>query len=754
MARFPLLGRKDKEDLSPLDRTIRELGESASAARPMCRPLVDYLSTVKANRAADPFDDEQLLCDAVLILSHSPENHLGDSIQDTMKATIAPCCHQILPLGEETRDYAVARELFLYLLTAEGRPLLEHFDAAVYALFEDKQSYLEVMRSIEDNIAVRPYRKHLHDYMLVNRVYFAAEEPFRAAVFKAVDRLVLIRSSKEAAELLSALSEENRKRAGIYEFSESDLQRLSEQAARSGSVRESLAQATEAAQNTQRVLERKQKLALSELGSVSRHYLSTLEQNSANALAEVQNRTAELLRQFREKTSGAIAAFEREYNQYMEQQKTDVQFEKDSLVRDYVAVFREYEAKLRALMTDVSQRTSVELRRVRSEVSEQSEAALSELRGFIESETQLQKRMESSKPAAELLEKYEAITRTIEQIDVEGLQKLGTSQATMADGGHHYATVSAVIPREERMPINPFMDKSIPYKTRFTELMERKKREMDKGVLFHCLFDDFIALLLEDWNPYVWGPSGCGKTYMINQAAILIGVRFFDIGRVNEPYEILGAGTITGGYTRPPFFQGYAGGGIVFADEIDASSPLATITFNNFTSNSYYIFPHYGRADRHPNFRFVAAGNTRGSGADSDYMRERIDGSLQQRLTPLEFTYDSRVEKAIFSDKYSDWYEFSQMFRHATDEWGVENGREAPGTFTTRDTARVRNSLDNGSLSEDKIVRFQFIENKELPYLKSLSQKLDRHYRGRERTSLRLKQSFDRQIAEMERQTL
>ena len=269
-------------------------------------------------------------------------------------------------------------------------------------------------------------------------------------------------------------------------------------------------------------------------------------------------------------------------------------------------------------------------------------------------------------------------------------------------------------------PVNPLLDPAVPFKQRFEAAMKEKKRMMEAGEHFHRMFDDVLVAVMENANPYMIGPSGCGKTYMVRQIAKVLGMEFVDIGYINEEYEILGFQTATGKYSRPNFYRCYKYGMIAFCDELDNGNSRATVKLNSFLSNhldSSYSFPNGENVKRHGSFRIIAAGNTEGNGADANYnTREKIEESVQQRFIPMYIDYDNDVEKAIL-EGHDDWYEFVVIFRNATDAWAANNGSAAQGILTTRDAYRIKQYLTDGSFDMSRIIKYEFIQTKDLEYL-------------------------------------
>ena len=108
--------------------------------------------------------------------------------------------------------------------------------------------------------------------------------------------------------------------------------------------------------------------------------------------------------------------------------------------------------------------------------------------------------------------------------------------------------------------------------------------------------------------------------------------------------DLLGFNNANGVYVPSNFYRCYKYGDMIFLDELDNSISSSTIALNSFIGkgeNSAYTFPNGDRIKRHPNFRILTAGNTRGNGRTVLHnTRQKLDESVSQRLTPLEIDYD------------------------------------------------------------------------------------------------------------------
>ena len=297
------------------------------------------------------------------------------------------------------------------------------------------------------------------------------------------------------------------------------------------------------------------------------------------------------------------------------------------------------------------------------------------------------------------------------------------------------AVPSIIVPKEERViseKINYYFDKSIPFKDRFGEIMAKKQEDIEKnGAIYHEKFDDLVTMVLNNNTPYMYGPSGCGKTFMVQkQFANLIGLDIVTNGYIMYEADILGFNNANGIYVPSNFYRCYKYGDMLFLDELDNSISSSTVVLNSFIGkgeDSSYTFPDGDRVKRHPNFRILAAGNTRGNGRTvSHNTRQKLDEAVLQRLTPIEIDYDNRIEKKIF-EKYPDWYNFATNFRNALKGITLD-GNDGPnykGTITTRDIVSIKGYKDDNSFSDDKIIEYEVIENKDPDYLNQIINEME-----------------------------
>ena len=167
---------------------------------------------------------------------------------------------------------------------------------------------------------------------------------------------------------------------------------------------------------------------------------------------------------------------------------------------------------------------------------------------------------------------------------------------------------------------------------------------------------------------YLYGPAGCGKSYEAKQIAEALGLPYFETSQAMFAHELKGYGDAAGKFVPTAFYRAFVEGGLFFLDEVDASAPEAVVVMNNAVANKRFDFPVIGNVEAHPNFRVVAAGNTRMTGATLAYTaRQMQDTSFKNRFFFELCTYDERIELQLANgDK--EIVEFAHDLRKAARE--------------------------------------------------------------------------------------
>lgn len=247
--------------------------------------------------------------------------------------------------------------------------------------------------------------------------------------------------------------------------------------------------------------------------------------------------------------------------------------------------------------------------------------------------------------------------------------------------------------------------------------------------VYHEKFGRVVFNLKKNRPVYLSGPAGTGKSELVRQAAESLGLEFYPVSSVSQEYKLTGFLDMKNDYKETQFYKAFKYGGVFFLDEMDACQPEVLVMINSAIANRYFDFPNEF-VEAHENFRVIAAGNTRGGGADSTYTgRFQLDGSTLDRYRNITINYSPTIEKAITNDN-AEFLAFIWELRRACKETDIQL------IVSYRSMARVieaendENDLDDlteifdeclvkGLLDEDDIImvsRAMALENKNRYY--------------------------------------
>lgn len=181
------------------------------------------------------------------------------------------------------------------------------------------------------------------------------------------------------------------------------------------------------------------------------------------------------------------------------------------------------------------------------------------------------------------------------------------------------------------------------------KLAAKKASGNNKEEVYCQDFDDIVDDISDGFHVYLYGPAGSGKSHTAEQVAERLGLDFYGQTTIQFAHDVRGYGDAAGKYQDTPFFKAFKYGGLYFQDEYDRSNSEAAIVLNSALANGWYDFPICGRVEAHPNFRFMAAGNTKMTGPDEDYVTGQIiDASSRDRFaTMYKIDYLRKVELRI-----------------------------------------------------------------------------------------------------------
>lgn len=172
-------------------------------------------------------------------------------------------------------------------------------------------------------------------------------------------------------------------------------------------------------------------------------------------------------------------------------------------------------------------------------------------------------------------------------------------------------------------------------------------------------------------NLWLTGPAGSGKTTAAKNVAKALGLQFAFNGAIDSEYKLLGFTDAQGRVVSRPFRKAYEEGGVYLFDEVDASMPGAVLAFNAALANGECDFPDKC-VTRHPDCVIIAAANTWGIGATSEYVgRMQQDKAFLDRFVPMAWDYDEALETAISGNPA--WSRKVQKFRAAVGKLGIKH---------------------------------------------------------------------------------
>lgn len=221
-----------------------------------------------------------------------------------------------------------------------------------------------------------------------------------------------------------------------------------------------------------------------------------------------------------------------------------------------------------------------------------------------------------------------------------------------------------------------------------------KKNKGKKNEVYCAKFQRIVAKVSRGNNVYLYGPAGSGKSHTAEQVADALGLDFYGQTTIQFAHDVRGYGDAGGKFQDTPFYKAFAFGGLYFQDEYDRSNAEAAIVLNSALANGWYDFPIVGRVEAHPNFRFMAAGNTLMTGADEEYVTgQEIDASSRDRFAYFfEVDYSHEVELRIAHGN-ENIVSFVEDVRQAIKQTGIKHVVSYRATAAMTDEVENENNL-------------------------------------------------------------
>lgn len=220
----------------------------------------------------------------------------------------------------------------------------------------------------------------------------------------------------------------------------------------------------------------------------------------------------------------------------------------------------------------------------------------------------------------------------------------------------------------------------------------------------HEKFDQVLSMVYNDIPTYLSGPAGTGKNVICKQIAKGLGLEFYFSNAITQEYKLTGFVDANGNYQGTQFHEAFTKGGLFFLDEMDASIPEVLVILNAAIANRYFDFPKFGRVEAHKDFRVIAAGNTLGTGANSDYTgRYCLDRASLDRFALIEIDYSPKIEAAI-TENDTQLIDFCHAFRRIVDAAGIQC------LFSYRSLERIHKLSIQKDLSMQDILQISLLK--------------------------------------------
>lgn len=654
------------------------------------------------------FDDEEILSD---VLRRFANLDMDFSIHmDFITNMYEAICINKDKLEERT---TFKRLLDLYVANPEIFINNNNFNKIASA-FYDKQMVLEYFRFVlgHENTSKGIKVENLSEvmsYVCTARQYYVDDRALLTSAFYLINNfdpvILQIGDLNEVKRQIEAKLREDKKACGIYDFDQNTIAELD-------------AKIDELDGHG---------LQLSSLISSAQEQLKAIKSSISDGTAEISRAKLKALKELETKLNSLAQNFDRAYDTLLNQKRESLNGEEDAILTKINDVTTTCKQELKDLVGSLSSVATLELNRIR----ESGNAAVAKVNGIVDDNEELQKILSKHQDSNSLINVLEQLGN----LGPENLSRLlgvsastnGTVPTGVIPTGSSVVVAPEIIMHKPEEPVdltvNYYFDQTIPFKQRFDQVMELKRKDIaENGTVYHERFDEAVVYFLLGQVPYLCGESGVGKSRLAQQMCDLLNLKMHINGFIEFPQDLLGyTNAADGAYVPSNFYRCYKYGYTIFLDELDNGQPKGTVTLGRFIDpdNKEYMFPDGKITRRHPNFRIITSGNTKGSGRTQKYnARDKIDEAIMARLKVVEMFYDNKIGKAILKD-YQDWYNFGINFAEAVSKCG-----NIGGSFSAREANSLKTDLDTGCLSTEAIMEATFIKTKDSDLLQRIITKM------------------------------
>lgn len=754
-----LFGNQTEEErvLKNLTRAIRNDSGLGSEDK---NYLIDYVNSIMNGSRNNDFFEFEYLVRAITALVESKEDEYYTA--ESLLTKYINIVKQFLPEGAQTEDYKAVMEMIINNFYGKKGFINENlFDEKFYALFQNRYDYLYIMNLINKDFDIRQYANRVFDYAVKVSPYCANQDILKSELLSFINGVS--DNGWDFDEYSEKSLQEAKKRCGIYPIDEKTLSLISSEAEKAQALIEKLndiKQRVEEYEEKVGTITSEGKQELLDVINTGKEDIATAINNGKKGIGETTRKSKKDIRTLADSSiktiTDYIASAEKDIQEKLDTYLLSLEEAlKNSSDQVFNSILNDAQKNIRdikLMAQGLSQTTTSELIRIKKA----SEESVDKLKAYVENEPQLQELLKGAQANDAIRDALLKFGELQSGAVVATTQAVVTNQPTQAVVTQT-STPGIIIPGNDRLvvPANPRViipengvssvvipafDESIPFEFRIEKILAEKERREANGEIFHAKTEEIIRDILEgDWC-YLWGPSGCGKTYTIKQAGKLIGLDMINNGKITDKYSVMAYNDPHGRFRATQSFIALYYGKLLLLDELDNGNVDTQVVLNDLYSELHDYLANPGEqrfvtfaedmtVPVNPNFRMISAGNTSGEGENEAFSsRGKMDESVQQRMTPIRFWYDNRVEEKIFGE-YKDWYNIFVNFRKACDAYAKRENIDTPiGIVTTRDASDIVRYIGHNSKKVDQVLSEKFVQTKSDDYLKFIMNKFKEYY--------------------------
>lgn len=214
--------------------------------------------------------------------------------------------------------------------------------------------------------------------------------------------------------------------------------------------------------------------------------------------------------------------------------------------------------------------------------------------------------------------------------------------------------------------------------------------EVDENYVFPVWTEEFVSMLDNGLNVWLYGGTGAGKSSMAEQVCATgkLPLMYQSFHEDIKPDQLFGGKDLVDGNTvwvDGPVTKAYREGFVLLLDEIDGLPPEIQFCLYGILDRKPLVLAENGNevVKPHPNFRAIATGNTQGRGDETGMFA------------------GTNVLNRAFLNRYRVWYKVDYpsegIYRKIIENEGVNS---SVARVIARLAKEINNAFMNGTLTE------------------------------------------------------